>query len=383
MSKIFVSYNRKAGSVVKNLAEDIESLGHTAWFDHELSGGQAWWDQILATIRDCSVFVFVLSPEGLNSTACKREYSYAAALGKPVLPVLVSDGVSLNLLPPALSKIEFVDYRQQDREAAFRLARALNTIPPAAPLPDPLPKSPEAPISYLGGLTEQVDSSATLSYQEQTALLTDLRRSLRDSENTQDARILLQKLRQRRDLFATIADDIDELCGLGRKEKPTPPEKVQTVGIQGAGSFPYVENPYAEPKKQPADSPPRSFSKVVEDIVPGDRALETAFGTRREKAWAAIEGAIMGFVSGITLLLLQGFHPPMALLRSIGFALSGAIAGAIAATRVERVVAIAAGTILAFVGMRLFYFGDVPMLVSFSFPPLCALATRFFARRAR
>jgi len=32
-------------------------------------------------------------------------------------------------LPPALGQIQFVDYRKQDRNAAFRLARAITTVP--------------------------------------------------------------------------------------------------------------------------------------------------------------------------------------------------------------------------------------------------------------
>jgi hypothetical protein len=113
-------------------------LGHTVWFDHELTGGQVWWDQILAKVRDCDVFIFVLNPEALKSTACKREYSYAHDLGKPILPVLVAEGVRTNLLPSALSQIQFVDYLKQDRDAAIRLARALT----ATPAPQPLPMSP-------------------------------------------------------------------------------------------------------------------------------------------------------------------------------------------------------------------------------------------------
>ena len=139
---IFISYNRQSKALAKTLADDIEALGHTVWFDQELSGGQVWWDKILATVRDCDVFVFVLNPEALNSTACKREYGYATDLGKPVLPVLVAEGVSVNLLPPALSQIQFVDYRKQDRDAALRLARALAAVPPTKPLPDPLPPPP-------------------------------------------------------------------------------------------------------------------------------------------------------------------------------------------------------------------------------------------------
>ena len=170
MSAIRLSYSRQSKEIVRTLADDIEALGHTVWFDQELTGGQACWDQILERVRDCEVFVFALAPEALNSTACKREYQYAADLGKPILPVLVAEGVSINLLPPALSAIQFVDYQEQDRNAAFRLAKAIYTIPPPGPLPDPLPVPPEVPISYLGGLAEQVrTTSTTLGFEEQSA----------------------------------------------------------------------------------------------------------------------------------------------------------------------------------------------------------------------
>src|SRR5215475_8144386 len=149
MANIFISYNRQTKAITKALVEDIEALGHTVWFDQELSGGQAWWDQILSMIRRCDLFVFVLDPAALNSVACKREYGYAADLRKPILPILVSEGVSTNLLPPSLSQIEFVDYRNQDRTAALRLARAFSTVPPPAAIPDPLPVPPPGSASLL------------------------------------------------------------------------------------------------------------------------------------------------------------------------------------------------------------------------------------------
>src|SRR5215510_4091990 len=99
MAKVFISYSRESENIARALSQDIQELGHTVWFDQELSGGQVWWDRILAMIRDCSVFVFVLDEAALKSTACKSEFDYADALGKPVLPVLVSESVSVNLLP--------------------------------------------------------------------------------------------------------------------------------------------------------------------------------------------------------------------------------------------------------------------------------------------
>ncbi len=239
MANIFISYNRKAEAVAKNLADDLEVLNNTVWFDKDLSGGQVWWDRILKTIRDCDIFVFLLDPESLNSTACKREYGYAADLGKPILPVLVAEGVSINLLPPLLSQIQFVDYRKQDRNAAFRLARAVTTVPLPEPLPEPLPPPPEAPISYLASLAEKIETGSTLNYEKQSTLLVDLKRSLREPESADDAYVLLERLRKRRDLLATIAEEIDELLA-SRREVSTPP-----------GHSPEPEPPAQEPAQPP------------------------------------------------------------------------------------------------------------------------------------
>ena len=223
MANIFISYDRQSETITKTLAEDIEALGYTVWFDHKLRGGQIWWDHILEKIRNCDVFVFLLDPAALSSTACKREFCYADNLGKPILPLLVSEGVSTNLLPPALSKFQFVDYRNQDRKAALCLVRSLRSLPSPQPLPNPLPPPPEAPISYLGSLGEQVETTSSPSYQEQSVLVVELKRSLRDPGTSDDSRSLLEKLRKRRDLLLSIAEEIDELLGRTRRVSLVPP----------------------------------------------------------------------------------------------------------------------------------------------------------------
>ncbi len=189
----------------------LKLLGQTVWFDQELSGGQVWWNQILEAIRNCDVFIFVLSPDSLNSVACKLEYKYAAELGKSILPVLIAEGVSFNLLSPALSQVQFVDYLKRDRDAAFRLAKALTVTPSSQTLPSPLPLPPDVPISYLGGLTEQIETTYNLSYEEQSTLVVNLRQGIRDPETSADTLTLLKRFRCRKDLFATIAEEIDEV----------------------------------------------------------------------------------------------------------------------------------------------------------------------------
>jgi hypothetical protein len=75
MLRIFISYSRENQTAVKTLVQDMEAVGHKAWFDQQLTGGQVWWNEVLASIRDCDLFVFALAPDALNSQACKLEYN--------------------------------------------------------------------------------------------------------------------------------------------------------------------------------------------------------------------------------------------------------------------------------------------------------------------
>lgn len=181
--RVFISYARDNIPQASALAADLSALGHEVWFDKELAGGQAWWDQILRRIRECDAFVFALSPESLESPACDREWRYGSKLGKNILPALNSGEISDDLLPPLLAEIQYVDYRQQDKQAVLRLTKALTAMPAPRPLPDPLPVSPDVPMSYLGSLREQIQTAANLSFQEQTAILVTLKQGLREEKS--------------------------------------------------------------------------------------------------------------------------------------------------------------------------------------------------------
>jgi hypothetical protein len=171
--------------------------------------------------------------------------------------------VSTNLLPPPLSQIQFVDYRKQDRDAVLRLARALSAVPPSTPLPNPLPSSPEAPISYLGSLAEQVETTSALTYEEQSALLVDLKRSLQDANTTKDTQVLLETLRKRRDLFATIAEEIDQLLAGIKKMasvppralKPEPPSQQSSPAATSIKPSPGMTQPEQDNLQFPSPSP--------------------------------------------------------------------------------------------------------------------------------
>ena len=209
--KIFISYQRLSKEKVTALVTDVSLLGYDVWFDQELGGGQNWWNTILESIRKCDIFIFAITEKALESMPCKLEYKYADSLNKPIFPVLIDgNGVSMNILPPELSKIHFIDYQNQNRETALLIAKSLSQIPQPKPLPDPLPDPPDVPIPYMGTILKQVETDLQLNFESQTSLLKKIKKTIHESP-THESILLLKKFRNRKDLLASIADEIDEL----------------------------------------------------------------------------------------------------------------------------------------------------------------------------
>lgn len=232
MAQIFISYSRSNQDVIQTLVEDLEITGNEIWFDKTLTGGQPWWDNILENIRKCDIFILALSPESLESDACKREWNYADKLGKMILPLRLSEMVNVNLLPRHLSKIQVTDYLRQDKKTAFALIKAINGLPPSSPLPDPLPKQPPVPVSYLGTLKEEIEVSRSLNLEEQIALVFKLKAGLSEGRPVDEVRGLLLRMKQRDDLLAKVGTEIDtvlksikETVHFPQEEKPFGSEK--------------------------------------------------------------------------------------------------------------------------------------------------------------
>lgn len=245
MRKVFVSYSRHNLDAATQLVDDLQAVGINTWHDQTLTGGQRWWDNILASIRDCDIFIFALSEESWESEACRSELAYVCQLGKPVLPVLVSNNINLNLLSAPLSEIQVTDYRLRDKGAAFALLKAINAAPDAPPLPDPLPSPPPVPISYLGTLKERIDAPGSLSPQDQNLLFLELEEAISEGRNPIEVRDLLLSFRRRDDLLAKVGTKVDTaLRDLERRSptkkpspppvKPPPPPEIRTAPAEHA-----------------------------------------------------------------------------------------------------------------------------------------------------
>lgn len=213
--KIFISYSRTDEPQVVHLFNDLKDVGHQVWLDHELHGGQDWWDNILRQIRECDLFLFALTPSWLASDPCQREYQYAQGTLRNVLPIKTR-ALDIRSIPEEVQKLQIVEYRPNNANDLKKLIKAINLLPAPRPLPQPLPVPPPAPISPLAGLQSQI-KAPSLTEDEQYSLIRKLRAHVDSPIEGDSARKLLLELRNREDIFLATANDID---GILKSPKP-------------------------------------------------------------------------------------------------------------------------------------------------------------------
>jgi len=207
---LFASYSRADRETIRPLLDDVEALGYDVWLDEQLSGGQVWWDEILAKIRGCDAFLFIVTPSSVDSEACLLELEYANALNRAVIPVELTD-TDPYVVPTTLSKHQIVSYGAGDKSAMIAVSRALSKVDPARPLPDPEPAPPPLPGSYFTTLRDEVTGRDTLTLEQQLGVLHRLRLKSDDDTARTEVRQLLRTFRGRDDLYASVAEQIDAL----------------------------------------------------------------------------------------------------------------------------------------------------------------------------
>ena len=179
------------------MAHAFETAHRTVWYDHDLQGGEMWWETILRNIRETSVFLFAMSDHSLESKACLAELAYAGALQRPILPVQVGH-VSAER-SHLLAGRQAVTFRVDDAVTGFAVLDAAdNAAKKVGPLPDPMPIEPPIPFAYLGEIRRRIEGGE-LDNAAQLDLITKLRLSLGEETDSSARRDILKMLTTLRD----------------------------------------------------------------------------------------------------------------------------------------------------------------------------------------
>lgn len=129
--KVFISYSRKDIRFARRLAGDLEKAGFDVWWDiSDLKGGDDWVRLIPTAIAESKHFIVLLSPDSIKSEWVSKEYTYAIANRKRIVPAMIKPCA----VPFALNTLNYVNFTTDD------YATGLNNLLVAlgsSPLPPP------------------------------------------------------------------------------------------------------------------------------------------------------------------------------------------------------------------------------------------------------
>jgi hypothetical protein len=118
-TEVFVSYSRKDSDFARHLNTKLQKAGKTTYFDQEsISKGVDFGKEIYKGIEGADNFVFVISPDAVNSPYCQGEVEYAAEQNKRFISVLHRE-TELTTMPEALQVINWIDFENDPFDRSF------------------------------------------------------------------------------------------------------------------------------------------------------------------------------------------------------------------------------------------------------------------------
>ena len=149
---VFISYKSEEFSQADWVRQHLEQAGISCWMaPASITGGSSYAVEIPQAIRQCQVFVLILSRQAQQSRWIPKELDQAINYGKTVLPFMLEDCPLENDFSFYLSNVQrYPAYAGMDAAMA-RMQREILTllgrppVPPSKLTPPPGPQSQPAP----------------------------------------------------------------------------------------------------------------------------------------------------------------------------------------------------------------------------------------------
>lgn len=107
MKTVFLSYSRSNYFFAELFALRLKEAGYTVWRDQgAIRAGDDWRQTIEEGIKDCMAVVVALSADSADSAYVTFEWAYAAGMGRPVIPVKLTE-CSFH---PKLEPTQYIDF---------------------------------------------------------------------------------------------------------------------------------------------------------------------------------------------------------------------------------------------------------------------------------
>lgn len=128
--RVFISYSRKDKAFVQKLNDALDKMGVHAWVDWEgIELASDWMETISQAIQGNDAFLFVISPDSLQSKICREELELGLKLNKKLIPILYREPDKDSPMHEKISSTNWVYLRDQDNfdETLPRLIQSVNT----------------------------------------------------------------------------------------------------------------------------------------------------------------------------------------------------------------------------------------------------------------
>lgn len=114
---IFISYAHKNSDEALTIIHTLQVRGYRVWYDEGIDPGTEWDENIAAHVRNCYLFIALISNEYLESSNCKDELNHARKWEKNRLLVYLSDVQLPDGMDMRLSRLQAIHkYRYSDQE---------------------------------------------------------------------------------------------------------------------------------------------------------------------------------------------------------------------------------------------------------------------------
>lgn len=118
MTDVMISYSRKDIEFARRLQTALTTDKRDVWIDWEdIPKTADWWNEIKDGIEKADNFLYIISPDSVNSEVCSREIDHAINLKKRLIPVLyreIIDAETKAKMSPALNAHNWVFARSTD-----------------------------------------------------------------------------------------------------------------------------------------------------------------------------------------------------------------------------------------------------------------------------
>ena len=163
--RIFISYSRINKDFATKFTKGLRAAGFSVWMDLlDIPTGSRWDDEVENALRECSIFLVILTPASIASENVKDEIGYAIDHGKRILPVLLQDCD----VPLRLRRFQHVDFTTLSPQKGFEsVKQLLKDLVDQATVPLPAkPPVVEAQIDQKAE-AEKLDRTKHFSFQRE------------------------------------------------------------------------------------------------------------------------------------------------------------------------------------------------------------------------